>query len=327
MNEVTKVNFLILCFIVFFTLTCYAQEPFAIKHEKFKPDYEGTCNTDVKVASVEGDGLYVLGKISIRDGYHTLWCYGAKHIWIGKLSYAGYIFDSDKKYPLQFTVSKDKGYLFLKGKGTVTTPKGKIVKLKSAGIDREKPYGIDIANINRAPKGEIPVKILAGAELERLPTGDFGIKSGEVETEKDPIHVGRLKKTDVESNVTTEKKETNNGTTGKISGILMDYDSGKPISGHQIFIFAVKGPADKEGWVKVDDLKIEATTSENGAFTFSNIPPGEYLFTVKYRTRSQIGSLPSFKFASLRNKDGETIRITLKKGQILDLKEVWVQLR
>jgi len=31
--------------------------------------------------------------------------------------------------PLQFKVDRDKGYYYIGGKGTVTTPKGKIIKL------------------------------------------------------------------------------------------------------------------------------------------------------------------------------------------------------
>jgi hypothetical protein len=53
-----------------------------------------------------------------------MWGHGAKHTWIGKIKYQGYIFESDSKEPLQFKVDNDLGYIYLAGKGTVTFPDG-----------------------------------------------------------------------------------------------------------------------------------------------------------------------------------------------------------
>lgn len=129
MNRRKKVFCLVLGAIVYSALLGYAQEPFAIKDNNFIANYKGQCNTDAQIKSVKGSSFGVGGQISIRNGQYTLWCYGAKHTWIGKLTYAGYTFDSDKDKPLQFVIDKDKGYLYVKGQGTVTFPNGKVKKL------------------------------------------------------------------------------------------------------------------------------------------------------------------------------------------------------
>jgi hypothetical protein len=58
-----------------------------------------------------------------------MWCYGAKHTWLGCNSYAGYTFDSDADNPLQFMIDRGEGYLHIRGKGTVTQPDGEVVSL------------------------------------------------------------------------------------------------------------------------------------------------------------------------------------------------------
>jgi len=123
------VVFLVLCAIVYNSLLGYAQAPFAINDNHFIADHKGPCKTDAHIKSVNGSSFGVGGQISIINGQHTLWCYGAKHTWIGKLTYAGYTFDSDKDSPLQFVIDKDTGYLYVKGQGTVIFPNGKVKKL------------------------------------------------------------------------------------------------------------------------------------------------------------------------------------------------------
>ncbi len=103
--------------------------PFAIQDKAFEADYKGACETDAKIMAVHGTSFSVKGSVSIRDGRFTLWCYGAKHTWIGKLTYAGYTFASDANDPLQFVVDQYKGYAYVKGKGTVTFPDGTTVTL------------------------------------------------------------------------------------------------------------------------------------------------------------------------------------------------------
>ena len=102
---------------------------FAIKDDNFAANYKGDCDTDAEITSVTGSSFEVGGTISMRNGQFTLWCYGAKHTWMGTLSYGGYTFSSNANDPLQFTVTKDKGYVYTMGKGSVTFPDGKVVNL------------------------------------------------------------------------------------------------------------------------------------------------------------------------------------------------------
>lgn len=120
---------LVLCSIIYNALLGYAKEPFAIKEKNFIANYNEPCKADVQIKSVKGSSFGVGGKISIINGQVAFWCYSAKHTWIDKLTYAGYTFDSDKDNPLQFVIDKDKGYLYVKGQGTVIFPNGKKVKL------------------------------------------------------------------------------------------------------------------------------------------------------------------------------------------------------
>ena len=128
MKQIIKVLCLVLSIIVYSVLLGFAQEPFTINDNNFLANYKGPCGTDAQIKSVNENSFGVGGQVSIKDGQFTLWCYDAKHTWIGKLRYAGYTFDSDKNNPLQFVIDKDKGYLYVKGKGTVTLPSGKIIK-------------------------------------------------------------------------------------------------------------------------------------------------------------------------------------------------------
>jgi hypothetical protein len=52
------------------------------------------------------------------------WFSGAEHIISGTIRVNGYVFDSDPAYPLTFKVVTDAGYVYLLGKGKVTTPLG-----------------------------------------------------------------------------------------------------------------------------------------------------------------------------------------------------------
>ena len=64
-----------------------------------------------------------------KSGLPSAWCNGTIHVWKGKVTYEGYTFESSTDDPLQFAVDKDKGYRYVEGKGTVTTPEGKVVEL------------------------------------------------------------------------------------------------------------------------------------------------------------------------------------------------------
>jgi hypothetical protein len=50
---------------------------------------------------------------------------GAEHILMGTVSFSGFTFQSDPSFPLHFKLVQDVGYVYLCGRGTVTTPQGK----------------------------------------------------------------------------------------------------------------------------------------------------------------------------------------------------------
>ena len=83
----------------------------------------------MQITGVSGTGLTVSGTIPFINGQIVVFCYGAKHTWIGTLTYSGYTFTSDATDPLQFTVVKDQGYVYVGGTGTVTSPDGSVVTL------------------------------------------------------------------------------------------------------------------------------------------------------------------------------------------------------
>lgn len=116
-------TFTILFIIValFLGVICYAKEPFAIGEKKFIPKDKNDCITDTKV-SMEGKTYAFDGLLDVRHGNY---CHKAKHTLIGEVTLFEYVFNSDKNDPLQFIVDKDRGYVYVKGKGTITTPSGK----------------------------------------------------------------------------------------------------------------------------------------------------------------------------------------------------------
>lgn len=57
------------------------------------------------------------------------WFSGAEHIMMGKIALNNYVFDSDPNYPLTFKVVKEKGYVYVSGRGTITLPDHKIIEL------------------------------------------------------------------------------------------------------------------------------------------------------------------------------------------------------
>jgi hypothetical protein len=71
----------------------------------------------------------VRGSLRIAAGGFAIFCYEAKHTWIGTVAYAGYTINSDANDPLQFQVTRDRGYVYIGGKGSVTMPDRTIVEL------------------------------------------------------------------------------------------------------------------------------------------------------------------------------------------------------
>lgn len=54
----------------------------------------------------------------------TLSWAGAEHILLGTISLEGFAFESDPSFPLHFKLVENGGYVYLCGRGTVTTPQG-----------------------------------------------------------------------------------------------------------------------------------------------------------------------------------------------------------
>jgi len=104
-------------------------QPFVINDPAFVPAVSDSCDGDVQIKGVSGTGLTVSGTIPFINGQIVVFCYGAKHTWIGTLTYSGYTFASDTTDPLQFKVVKDQGYVYVGGTGTVTSPDGSVVTL------------------------------------------------------------------------------------------------------------------------------------------------------------------------------------------------------
>ncbi len=101
---------------------------FVIKDLKADENYHGPCQTELTFSSVNGQMMSSGSMSTDSNGYASAWCNGAKHTWIGKVPYSGYVFDSDEKSPLQFKVDKS-GYVYVAGKGSVTMPDGTTITL------------------------------------------------------------------------------------------------------------------------------------------------------------------------------------------------------
>lgn len=105
-------------------------EPLLLTDDIFEASIKDDCGTDVPIQGYE-NGVFSVGggKVAFMNGQLAVWCYGAKHQWIGTIDYEGYIFASDENDPLQFEIVKDAGYRFIAGVGTLTYPDGKQVSL------------------------------------------------------------------------------------------------------------------------------------------------------------------------------------------------------
>jgi len=119
-------------------------EPFVIKDDSFIDRSLAHNDGDVQFFPADKGQLRFEGKITMSMGTGglkpILWADGVRHTWNGKLEVRGYTFDSDKVDPLQFQIDKEQGYVYFKGKGTVTFPDGKVVKLPltKASVSKEK---------------------------------------------------------------------------------------------------------------------------------------------------------------------------------------------
>lgn len=102
---------------------------FVIPSGVFPLDTKESCNTDASIAGITDKGFMVGGTLSMRNNVWVLWCPGAKHAWVGTLTYKGYTFASDESDPLKFMVDSQGAYKYIGGKGKVTQPDGKVIIL------------------------------------------------------------------------------------------------------------------------------------------------------------------------------------------------------
>jgi hypothetical protein len=102
---------------------------FVLTDTAFGADLKESCSTNVQITGVDGTSFTVSGDIQMSNSNWYVWCYDAKHTWIGTLTYAGYTFASDANDPLQFTLVQGLGYVYIAGKGSVTSPDGSVVTL------------------------------------------------------------------------------------------------------------------------------------------------------------------------------------------------------
>ncbi len=135
MEQRINLKFFIICFVFILGVEGYTQEPFAIKEFAQYVKQTDPCNVaiheDYNITKAPGEEFVILP--FDLNGKALLWGHGSKHTLIGKVELVEYIFESDKEEPLQFKLDKDAGYVYIKGKGAVTYPDGKIVKLPLKG--------------------------------------------------------------------------------------------------------------------------------------------------------------------------------------------------
>lgn len=115
-------------------------EPLVLTDPIFEADIQETCETDVPILDY-ADGVFSIGggSVAFMNGQLAVWCYGAKHQWIGTIEYEGYIFASDENDPMQFEIVKDEGYRFVGGVGSLTYPDDTQVELYRPTKTQEQP--------------------------------------------------------------------------------------------------------------------------------------------------------------------------------------------
>jgi hypothetical protein len=108
---------------------------------------------------------------------------------------------------------------------------------------------------------------------------------------------------------------------GKIQGVIMDHDTNGPVSDGTVHLLAPKGGSAKDGWTKVDDQRIEVTTSANGSFVFDKVAPGNYILHFAYPSNPMSPGGASV----VRKEDATVLTIVVSRGKTTDVGKVWVQ--
>jgi hypothetical protein len=105
--------------------------PYVIKdwHASSACDGEGVIEWSMQngkpIITTQGEVQYSF----FSAGMPSPWCGGLQHVWIGTVEFEDYKFESDAENPLMFRVDRERGYIYLSGTGTITTPDGASVDL------------------------------------------------------------------------------------------------------------------------------------------------------------------------------------------------------
>jgi len=109
---------------------------FVLKEPGFFDSYEPFTNEGgtMRVTEQPTGGCRAEGRVEASrqpDGTYKehMWAHGVTHVWVGRCSVGDYVFDGSRWSPLTFRIDKDKGYAYIKGRGTVTLPDGKSISL------------------------------------------------------------------------------------------------------------------------------------------------------------------------------------------------------
>lgn len=122
-------------------VTSKAQEVFVINNDKFSANSQCDADCIFEITS-ENNNVAVSVKTGCKPYFRVsasdmlkgvapsaTWCNGVRHVWKGTVRFEDYTFDSEQNEPLQFVVDLTSGYRYEKGKGTITTPDNKLIKL------------------------------------------------------------------------------------------------------------------------------------------------------------------------------------------------------
>lgn len=115
-------------------LPVFMKSSLTLQDERLIDRYLEPGEGEIRISSIPGEGSRLEGNVTFRmeaDGQMrpVIWAHGVKHTWIGRHEVQDHIFEGDPGWPLVFRVDKDKGYVYLRGRGTVTTPDGRVIRL------------------------------------------------------------------------------------------------------------------------------------------------------------------------------------------------------
>jgi hypothetical protein len=115
-------------------LPVFMRSSFALQDERLIDRYVEPDRGEIQISSIPSGGSRLEGNVTFRVGPDgrlrpVIWAHGVKHTWIGRHEVQDHIFEGDPNWPLVFRVDKDKGYVYLRGRGTVTTPDGILIRL------------------------------------------------------------------------------------------------------------------------------------------------------------------------------------------------------